>query len=157
MKYTATLATAILLSACTSPQPNVGSSQANPPLSKIESSDETVGCSVYVYRNKTWFHRFNPEKPFVYVGDERVGKLGVGDSVCLRMPEGKYTVSIKEPILFMPTYAIGKVDIEVRTNAPVYVRYSKEFSGVIVTGSTTAVTGNNRVQVVTEANWRDRL
>ena len=73
------------------------------------------------------------------------------------MLEGKYTVSIKEPILFMPTYAIGKVDIEVRTNAPVYVRYSKEFSGVIVTGSTTAVTGNNRVQVVTEAHWRDRL
>lgn len=154
---TLVLPIAILLSACATPQPGVPSAASAAPKVKLEASDATDGCSVYVYRNKTSFHRFNPEKPFVYVDEERVGKLGVGDSICLKMAAGKYTVSIKAPIAFMPTYTVGKVDIEVLADTPIYVRYSKDFSGVVVSGATATATGSSTMQVVTETHWRDRL
>jgi hypothetical protein len=127
------------------------------PTSKIEASEATEGCSVYVYRNKTSFESLSFEKPFVYVGDERVGKLGTGDSICLRMADGRYIVSVKAPIAFMPAFTVGKVEVEVLAGAPVYVRYAKEFTGVVVSGANASTTGSNKVQVVTEAQWRGRL
>jgi hypothetical protein len=149
-------AIAALLSACAIPQPNTPEKSAAA-ASRVEVIDQTEGCSVYVYRNKTSFHRFNPEKPYVYVGEERVGRLGVGDSICLRMPDGKYNVSIKEPIAFVPTYTSGKLDIEVLSSTPVYVRYAKDFAGVVVSGSNATVTGSSKLQMVGEKDWRDRL
>jgi len=151
------LLVAIFLVSCATSQSTSTSVAPSVPASKIEASEATQGCSVYVYRNKTSFESLNFEKPFVYVGDERVGKLGTGDSICLRMAEGRYTVSVKAPIAFMPAFIVGKVEVEVIAGAPVYVRYAKEFTGVVVSGANASTTGSNKVQVVTEAQWRGRL
>lgn len=37
----------------------------------LVSSEPSSSCNVFVYRNQTNFHAFNPEKPFLYVGDRK--------------------------------------------------------------------------------------
>lgn len=113
-------------------------------------------CSVVGYRSKTSFHSLNPEKPYLYVNEEKIGRLSIGESVCLHLPSGKYSISIKEPLLFMPTFTSGRIEVEIPASSLVYLRYSKEFAGVITTGSNTVVTGNSKLQVATEEQWNFR-
>lgn len=130
--------------------------EASAAQSISQSTAQSGDCSAYVYRNKTSFHALNPERPSLYVGETRVGTLAIGQSHCLRLQPGKHTISVKEPILFMPTYTSARVEVEVTGTAPVYVRYAKEFSGVIGAGSTTTVTGSSKLQLVSEDQWRTR-
>lgn len=148
-----------VLSACASPRPEQSQERKLvQPLAAASTTSATPSpnCSVYVYRNKTSFHAFNPEQPFLYVGEGKVGRLAIGQSHCLRLPPGKHTISVKEPILFMPSYTSGRVEVEVTGDTPIYVRYSKEFSGVVAAGSSTTVTGSSNLQPVSEDQWRAR-
>src|SRR5688572_10777044 len=122
------LAISLVLGACaSSPQPERPKEK---PLAQPEAPAATTtavaptACSVYVYRNKTTFHSANPELPFLYVGDVKVGRLAIGESRCLRLAPGKHTISVKEPFMFMPSYTSGAVDVHVIAGgAPFYVRY----------------------------------
>ena len=149
----AALSVATLLTACATNRPTTDTAAS---ASKIEVSEDTSGCSVYVYRNRTMFERGNPEKPFLYVGEEKIGRLGIGDSVCLKMPDGKYTISVKGSIAFMPSFTVGQVDVDVVAGAPVYVRYAKQFGGVAPAGANTTTVGRSSVQIATQAQWLER-
>lgn len=155
-KVTLTIAAA-LLSACATPQQPAVDDRGAAARPQVEISTEARGCSVIVYRTATAFHSANPERPFVYVGEQRIGTLRTGAFYCLRMAEGKYTVSIKEPILFMPSYTSGTLDIQVSASSPVYIRYSKEFAGVAQAGANTVPTSESRLGLATEEQWRKRM
>jgi hypothetical protein len=135
----------LLLSAC-----------ASAPTKSPSALVEGGRCSVHVYRTQTVFHSLNPEKPFIYVGEEQVGQLGVGDTLCLRLPAGRYIVSVRESVLFMPAYPSGKVEIEVTADSVHYVRYAKNMGGVIGMPSGPVVTGNLRFGLSNEQGWRAR-
>src|SRR5687767_6436587 len=121
----AAMPVAFVLVACgTAPAPSQAPAQA----ARVQSP--AAPCIVHVYRNKTAYHSRNPEQPFVYVGDEQAGTLGVGQSQCLRLAPGKYVLSIRQPVLFMPGITSDRLEIEVTEGTPVYIRYAKEFTGV---------------------------
>lgn len=133
-KAVATSVLSLLLSACSTPS--------------VQAPSQTTSdgrCSVYVYRTQTLFHSLNPVKPYVYVGDEQIGRLGVGESLCLRLPLGNYTISVRESVLFMPAWSSGKLDVQVTTDKTLYVRYIKDFGGVTPTPGGPIVTGNSRL------------
>lgn len=146
MRNVVVLTFAVLVGACAAP--------ATQTSGKVTSDSER--CSVYVYRTQTAFHSLNPEKPFVFVGEEQVGTLGVGDSLCLRLPTGKYTVSVREAFLFMPAWTSGSVEVEVVPEVTAYVRYSKDFGGVAPSAAGPVVTGKTRLGLSNEQSWKAR-
>lgn len=146
MKHTLIpIAFSLLVSAC-----------ATSPTKPSNQMVEGGRCSVHVYRTQTAFHSLNPEKPFIYVGDEQVGKVGVGDALCLRLPAGKYTLSVRESVLFMPAWSSGKLEIEVTSDSTHYVRYATNLGWVAPTPGGPVVTGSSRFSLSNEEGWRAR-
>lgn len=127
---------------------------STPPAAQLAGvQSPSAACIVHVYRNQTSYHSLNPEKPFLYVGEERAGTLGVGQTQCLRLAPGKYLLSIRQPVLFMPGITSDRLEIEVQQGTPLYVRYAKEFRAVTGTGQ---MSSNSRLQLASEEEWRLR-
>lgn len=118
--------------------------------------DESVPCPVHVYRTRAAFHSLDAEKPFVYAGEEQAGALGVGDSLCLRLPPGRHVIAIREPVLFMPAWTSRTLEVEVAGARPVYVRYSAEFGEVAPSAAGPVVLGSRSLKLSDEASWRAR-
>jgi hypothetical protein len=129
---------------------------ASPPFVTTFQQSGGAGCTVHVYRTQTNFHSANPEKPFVYADDQPAGTLGVGQSICLTLPPGKHVVVVREPILFMPGWPSRRLEIEVADAAPIYVRYSREFGGVVLSAGSAFVQGSKSLRISDEAGWRAR-
>ena len=151
--------TILVLTACASPKPKQFEERQplqSPNAVSTIPPTASENCSVYVYRNKTTFHALNPEQPFLYVGEEKIGRLAIGKSHCLHLPPGTHTISVKEPILFMPSYTSGRVEVKITGTAPIYVRYGREFAGIATAGSNTIAMANSSLQLVSENQWRAR-
>lgn len=114
-------------------------------------------CPVWVYRNNTYFHALNPEQPYVYVNDLKVDTLSIGETYCLNLAPGKYQVSVKEPLLFMPVFDAGSLIIDVKEGTTQYVRYSKEFGSLIPTPLGVTVTSDKKLELVAKSAWVGRL
>jgi hypothetical protein len=144
----ARLSLPLLLAACAAtPAPRSQQAQA----ARVQSAG--APCVIHVYRTKTAYHSRNPEQPFIYIGDEQAGTLGVGESQCLRLAPGKYMLSIRQPMLFMPGITSDRLDFEVKDDQPMYIRYAKEFAGVSGTGN---MQSTSRLQIASEEEWRQR-
>ena len=138
------------------PTPVPSNLAATPQLGALRLPPEGP-CPVWVYRNNTSFHALNPEQPYVFVNDLRVDTLSIGQTYCLNLAPGKYQISVKEPILFMPALTAGTVVVEVTAGSTQYVRYSKEFGGVIPTGAGVGVTSTKKLDIVSKQAWEGRL
>jgi hypothetical protein len=114
-------------------------------------------CPVWIYRNKTLFHALNPEQPYVFVNDLKIDTLSIGQTYCLNLAPGRYQIAIKEPILFMPAFTAGSVVVEISEGSTQYLRYSKEFGGIIPTGAGVGVTSNKKLEIVSKQAWEGRL
>ena len=111
--------------------------------------DRSKLAKLHIYRTNAAYHSLNPEKPYFYINGKEIGKLGTGEAKSIDVQPGNHTITVKEPIMFMPGYENGRVEIEVRENEEYYVRYSKDFSGVVVTGGTsTTTTGKTTIRLV---------
>lgn len=86
---------------------------------------------VTIYRPYTAYHSLNPEKPFVYIDEKEIGKLGVGEELTIKVMQGPHRFSIREPILFQPSYETRAVNLMVNPGQTYYLRYSEEMDGVI--------------------------
>jgi len=107
-------------------------------------------CAAYVYRKRSAVeYGF---RPVVYVGEDRIAGLGRGDSRCLRLPPGKYTVSVKRSIAGAPTWTIRTAEIEVTEVATLYIRFSEVVTAVAGSAILTSAT----LDLVTEDLWRER-
>jgi len=119
--------------------------------------DKAKLAKLHVYRTDVAFHSLNPEKPFFYIDGMEFGNLGTGQAITIEVLAGKHVLTVKEPILFMPGYENGKIEIETVENKEYFVRYSKNLSDVIITGSTSAVvTGKTTIQLVNKKYYSER-
>jgi|GEM_PF-4598578 len=100
---------------------------AEPGLSHADSA------LLQIYRPSQFFHAANPESPFVYVGDQLVGNLRVGAMLQYRVRPGSHVVVLRQSLLFMPAYEIGRVEITSEAGKTYYVRYSYDMTGIVGT------------------------
>lgn len=128
---------------------------STPTLSQIKSGTDQ-SCSVWIYRANTFYHSGNPEKPFVYVNELQVGGLGVANTMCLNLPSGKYQISIREPIMFMPGSTSGTIIVEPKNGEVIYIRYSKEMAGFFVVGATAGTTSKTSITFSDRKSWMAR-
>lgn len=112
---------------------------------------------VWIYRNKTSFHARNPEQPYVFVNNLKVDTLSIGQTYYLNLAPSRYQIAVKEPILFMPAFTAGSVVVEITEGSTQYLRYSKEFGGIITTGAGVGVTSNKKLEIVSKQAWEERL
>ncbi len=82
----------------------IGGCASSPTYEVLNEWDKSKLAKVYIYRTDVSFHSLNPEKPFFYFDGKSVGKLGTGQFLTFEALEGTHDVTVKEPILFMPTY-----------------------------------------------------
>jgi len=85
-----------------------------------------------------------------------VGQLGTGMDVTTKVTAGRHVITVRESILFMPGGESGRIEYEFEGGKTYYLRYSKEFSGVTTTGSTTVVTGSSNFSVADESSYLER-
>ena len=130
----------------------------SPTPNKVEITSDLhdADCPVWIYRNRTTFHALNPEIPFIYLNELQVGKLGVASTFCLKLQPGKYQISTKESILFMPSTTSGSLTIEPKKGETIYIRYGKEFAGLTSAGSTPVINSNTNLNVVNKELWETR-
>lgn len=161
MKHLIVVATALVvgtIAGCAS-APTVGPSNLSPTpqLSALRAQPNNSQCPVWVYRNNTSFHALNPEQPYMFVNDLNVGTISIGQTICLNLGPGRYQISVKEPILFMPAFTAGSVVVEVTEGSTQYVRYSKELGGIIPTGVGVGVTSKKKLEIVSKQAWEGRM
>lgn len=100
------------------------------------SLNDTNSAQILLYRSKQFFHSGNPEQPYFYVNDEQIGSMGTGDILSRRVPVGTHRISVRKPILFMPTYEAGAITINAEAGKTYYLRYSLDPTGLIGTNFT---------------------
>ena len=118
--------------------------------------DKSKLAKVFIYRTNVSFHSLNPEKPFFYIDGQHIGKLGTGQSVDTFVLAGEHTVSVKESILFMPGSESGHVKFKAEPNKEYYIRYSKDFSGIAMAGSTAVATGDSSLQMANKEFYLEK-
>lgn len=145
----------ILAGCATAPPPLPSDASPTPTLTEIKSGTDK-DCPVWIYRTNTFYHSGNPEKPFVYVNELQIGGLGVSNTICLNLKPGKYQVSIREPIMFMPGSTSGALMVEPKNGEVIYIRYSKEMAGVFVVGAVAGTTSKTSLSLSDRESWMAR-
>jgi hypothetical protein len=133
-----------------------GCASTTPKYEISQDWDQAKLASVTIYRTNVFFHSGNPEKPFFYIDGMEVGKLGTGMAVTTKVTPGKHVISVHESLLFTPTYENGRIEYEFEAGKTYYVRYSKDFSGVAVTGSAAFPTGRTSFSFSDENSYQER-
>ena len=113
-------------------------------------------ATVVVYRPHTRFHRANPELPFLYVNGQQVGKLAINSAIEIRVPVGEHALSMKEPVLFMPAYDSRQLALKAEPGKTYFVRYSREYGGVIPMAGGPQVLATTGFDIVPEELGRQR-
>ncbi len=113
-------------------------------------------ATLVVYRTRTTFHSANPERPFFYLDGQKIGQLGTGDSLTVSVPAGPHTITVKESMMFMPTFESGRVELDAAAAQTYYLRYSMDFSGVASTGTQMVPTGTAKFSLSTQERFESR-
>ena len=100
-------------------------------------------AQIYIYRTDVAFGSLNPEKPFFYIDGKEVGKLGTGQSVFTMVVPGRHKISVKKSFLFMPGADGEEINLVFEPKEKYYLRYSEEFSGLTMVGTTAVAAGNS--------------
>ena len=141
------LCTIAMLTSCTTPSA----------ITQDLSLNDENSATLIVYRPNTTFHKANPSKPSVYVDGKELGKLGVNRSLRVRLPMGRYVITVKRPFLFMPVLSAGDVSVTIDQYKTYYVRYSYEYTGLMVApGGNTSATGSSSLMLVDEVMGKNK-
>ncbi len=119
---------------------------------KNDSIDPDKAAKLIVYRPDGSFHKYNPEEPFVFLNNKKIGNIGVGKTLETQIGGGKNIVTIKGNMLGIPTSKAGEVELTAEKGKTYYVRYSYDFSYFI---GTTAV-GDSALRIVGEEYGQKR-
>lgn len=112
--------------------------QSAPQVQADPSLDSTNSAQLVVYRTSQSFHSMNPEKPFVYLDDQHIGNLGTGDVITRQVKSGPHHLTMRHPVMFMPAWQIGALDLDLLPGKTYYVRYSYDMAGMVGTTPTGA-------------------
>lgn len=118
--------------------------------------NENNASTVYIYRTDVSFHSLNPEKPFFFLDDKLVGKLGTGQSVRFFVAPGEHTITSKESFLFTPGSQSGDIIGEFKSGETYYFRYSKDFSSIYPTGTGFVMSGESSLRPATKKSFDDK-
>lgn len=113
-------------------------------------------ATLHIYRTDTTYHMLNPEKPYFYLDDNMVAKLGTGDAQTIKVVEGKHSISVKQPIMFVPSFESDRLVHNFKGGQEYYIRYSKEFSGVRIIGSVTSLEDTSNLYLTSKENYVNR-
>lgn len=136
----------ILLTGCASADKFVLDSQID--------SDDLV--TLYVYRTDVAFHSLNPEKPYIYIGDKVIAKLGTGQFKEILIPSGDHRLSVRQPIMFMPGEESDSFEFNFEPGKTYYLRYNFGFNDATFIGGTIAMTGTSDFHLTTKDNYLAR-
>jgi len=92
----------------------------------------------------------------VYVDDQKQGSLSMGESLCLDLPAGPHTVSIRETHMLLPMPFKGREQSFVVGQGPVFFRYQKLMSGMAMGGAGAVPTYESEFGPATQAQWQKR-
>ena len=118
------------------------------PFRQDSGLDDDNSGKLIVYRPRTFYQRGNPDRPFFYIDDQKVGQLGVGSSIRLKLRPGQYRLDMRESILFQPTYVSRSLTLTVSPGETYYVRYSQEFKSVIPIPKAPVITDDTSFVIV---------
>ena len=136
----------ILLSGCASTDKFILDSQ-------LDSNDLVT---LYVYRTDVSFHSLNPEKPYIYLGEKVIAKLGTGQFQKVTIPSGIHRLSVRQPIMFMPGTESDFFEYEFKAGNTYYLRYNYGFNDATFIGGTVAMTGTSDFHLTTKDNYLGR-
>ena len=91
---------------------------------KTDLSPGQAGTFI-IYRPDTSFHKYNSEEPFVYLDEEQIGTLGVGETITVRVAPGRHEVRIKSSFLFLPGFEAGRVEFALDPKEKEHIRYGR--------------------------------
>jgi hypothetical protein len=87
---------------------------------EISSKD---AATLHFYRTDTYVHSLNPETPYTYLDDKVIAKLRTGMQKIVKVKPGRYTVSVRQPMLFMPGLESESFTHTFVAGEDYYVRY----------------------------------
>jgi hypothetical protein len=120
------------------------------------SSTDDNSVTIHVYRTKVAFHSLNPEKPYIYLNDKVIAKLGTGQSETVRIPPGLYRLSVRQPVLFMPGRESDSFEHEFVAGETYYLRYHYGLRDASYVSGTPVFTGTSSLHLTSEKNFRNR-
>jgi hypothetical protein len=92
----------------------------------------------------------------LYVNGRQVGKLAINSAIEVRVPAGEHALSMKEPVLFMPAYESHKLALKAEPGKTYFVRYSREYGGVVPMAGGAQVLSTTGFDLVPESIGRQR-
>ena len=64
--------------------------------------DDANSGHVTIYRPDTYFQKYRPDEPHIYIGDRKIETLGVGERISVRLPPGEHRISVRDSLLGIP-------------------------------------------------------
>ena len=122
----------------------------------IENVAESDRATLSIYRTASSYHKFNPEKPYVYVDQVFVGKLGTGEALQVQVKSGSHKVVVKDTFAFMPASVVASFVFEVNALNHYYIRYSKEMDQMGFTGMVAYTTSIDDIRFANESEYYAR-
>lgn len=124
----------------------------------VVPTSSTTGelSTVHIYRTDVALHSLNPEKPFFFIDGKEVAKLGTGQAKSTKVTPGPHIITVREPLLFTPSYENGRIEHTFEAGQEYFVRYSKEFGSVIPIAGQVTVTGNTSFGIVDRQMYLNR-
>lgn len=113
-------------------------------------------AKITIYRASNDYGSLTPEKPFFYVDEMYLGKLGSGQSITFRLSSGEHSLSAKESIAFLPTLESGRVKGPFKTGENYYFLYTKVFRGDLPVGTGFDMPDSTTLLPATEAAYKAR-
>ncbi|MHB8743883.1 MAG: hypothetical protein ACYC9L_12235 [Sulfuricaulis sp.] len=92
-------------------------------------------AKVTIYRASYDYGSLTPEKPFFYVDQMYLGKLGSGELITFRLSPGEHLLSVKESFAFLPAFESGQVKGLFKAGANYYFLYTRIFRGDLPVGT----------------------
>ncbi|MES2770113.1 MAG: DUF2846 domain-containing protein [Bdellovibrionota bacterium] len=108
----------LVLSSCAYPK------KTTPFILEKPNSDK---ATVYLYRTYTQADSLNPDVPWFYINDNKIGKLSLGGYYVQQIDPGEATVYYKDSAFGRPLPWKGlKIKFPVKANESYYVKFSIE-------------------------------
>lgn len=118
--------------------------------------DNSQTAELNIYRTNIFFHSGNPERPFFFINNALVAKLGTGMAITTKVLPGKQVISVRESILFMPGKVNESIEYQFEAGKTYYLRYSEDFSGIFPIGQLMVATGSTSLQFVNVELYQQR-
>ena len=86
-------------------------------------------ATVFIYRPYTDSPKFDPEKPFIFIDEKKLGKFGENSNIKIRLPRGSYKITIKSSFMQTPYHETDRFELNIDEHKDYYLRFGDNFTG----------------------------